>query len=124
MSQSDVEPVGSSVDAVLSYLRRLILPGSVQAYAFALVCFCGATLIEVGIQWLDEGASNVSASLRAVALVAVRGGIGPGCFVTVLGGLTAWGAFIPPAYSFELHRHGDQISLVTYGIISLFVVWI
>lgn len=29
---------------------------------------------------------------------------------------------MPPAYSFELHRHGDQISLVTYGVISLFVV--
>jgi two-component sensor histidine kinase len=124
MPQTDVEPIGSSIDAILSYLRRRISPGSVQAYAFALLCFCAATLIELGMLWLDEGAAKLIAYLPAVAFAALLGGIGPGSFVALLGGLTAWWAFMPPAYSFELHRHGDQISLVTYGVISLFVVWI
>jgi two-component sensor histidine kinase len=124
MSQSNVEPIGSNVDAVLSYLRRLILPGSVRAYAFALICFCGATLIEVGILWLDEGAGKLIAYFPAVALAALLGGIGPGSLVAALGGLTAWWTFMPPAYSFELRHHGDQISLVAYGVVSLFVVWI
>ena len=52
MLQTDVEPISSRVDAVLSYLRRRISPGSVQAYAFALICFCAATLIELGMLWL------------------------------------------------------------------------
>jgi two-component sensor histidine kinase len=124
MLQTDVEPISSSVDAVLSYLRRRISPGSVQAYAFALICFCAATLIELGMLWLDEGAAKLIAYLPAVAFAALLGGIGPGSFVALLGGLTAWWAFMPPTYSLELHRHGDQVSLVTYGVISLFVVWI
>jgi two-component sensor histidine kinase len=124
MPPSDRDLIGSRVDAVLSYLRSVISPGSVQAYVFAFVCFCAASLIELGMLWLDEGAAKLIAYLPAVAFAALLGGIGPGSFVAVLGGLTAWWAFMPPAYSFELDRHGDQIILVTYGVISLFVVWI
>ena len=122
MPQADAEPMGSRVDAVLSYLRRLISPGSAQAYAFALIFFCAATLIEVGMRWLDQDASKLIAYFPAVALAALLCGLGPGLFVALLGGLAAWWAFMPPAYSFELHRKGDVISLATYGIISLLVV--
>jgi two-component sensor histidine kinase len=118
------EHLGSRVDAALSYLRRLISPGSVQAYAFAFICFGAATLLEVGLLWLDKGAGKLIAYLPAIAFAGLLGGIGPGVMVALLGGLTAWLVFMPPSYSFELESYGDKISLVTYGVISLLVAWV
>jgi hypothetical protein len=36
------------------------------------------------------------------------GGIGPGVLVAAVGGLTAWWAFMPPAFSFSLMCFGME----------------
>jgi two-component sensor histidine kinase len=124
MHQVNQEHLGSRVDAALSYLRRLISPGSVQAYALAFTCFSAATLLEFGLLWIDKGAAKLIAFFPAIAFAALLGGIGPGVLVALLGGLTAWLVFMPPSYSFALESYGDKISLVTYGVISIFVAWV
>jgi Domain of unknown function (DUF4118)/HWE histidine kinase len=80
--------------------------------------------LEVGLLWLDKGAAKLIAYLPAIAFAALLGGIGPGVMVALLGGLTAWLAFMPPSYSLELESYGDKSSLVTYGVISLLVAWV
>ena len=110
------------VDAILAQLRRHVPPGSFQAYAFAIVCVLGATLFEIWIKSLDQNASALIAYYPAVALAALLGGIGPGALVAVLGGLTAWWGFMPPAFSFSLGRYGDKITLATFAFVSLLLV--
>ncbi len=107
---------------MLARLRRWIPPGSVQSYVFALGCALAATLAELGLHWLDETASPLIAYYPAVALTALLGGILPGLLVAVIGGLTAWWGFMPPAFSLSLARYGDKVTLVTFVFVSALLV--
>jgi hypothetical protein len=60
MGQTGLERLTAVFDAALASLRKHIPYGSVQAYAFALLCTCGATLFEVWLLWLDPKASPLS----------------------------------------------------------------
>ncbi|MBR0718963.1 sensor histidine kinase [Bradyrhizobium liaoningense] len=108
-----------SIDSVLARLRGYIPPGSLQSYAFALVCALGASLFEIWLKWFDQDASSLIAYYPAVAFTALLGGIGPAALVAVIGGMTAWWAFMPPAFSFSLERYGDKVTLVTFVFVSM-----
>jgi two-component sensor histidine kinase len=110
------------IDASLTSLRRYIAPGSVQAYAFAVVFLCGATLFEGLLLWLEPDASQLIAYYPAIALAALFGGVGPGLLVVVIGGMTAWWAFMSPALSLSLRHHGDAVTLVSFAFVSLILV--
>jgi hypothetical protein len=100
MGQTGPESVTAVFDAVLARLRRHIPHGSVQAYAFTVICTCGATLFEVWLLWLDPKASPLSGYYPAVALTALLAGIAPGALVAIAGTLIAWWGFMAPVYSF------------------------
>ena len=104
----------AAIDAVFANLRRHVPPRSVPAYAFALACVLGATLLEAWIKWLDQDASPLIAYYPAVAMAALLGGIGPGVLVAVIGGLVTWWGFMPPPFSFAVERYGDKITLVLF----------
>jgi two-component sensor histidine kinase len=112
----------SLIDVGLTKLRRYIVPGSVQAYAFAAACVCGATLFEAVLLRFEPDASRLIAYYPAIALAALYGGIGPGLLVAVSGGLTTWWAFRLPGFSFALIRHGDVVNLVTFAFVSLIMI--
>ena len=122
MRQVDTAKLTVAVDSALARLRGYIPPGSLQAYAFAAVCALGAGLFEVWLKWLDQNASPLIAYYPAVAFTALLGGIGPAALVAVIGGMTAWWAFMPPAFSLSLERHGDQINLITFAFVSMLLV--
>ncbi len=124
MGQTGPESLTAVFDAVLARLRRHIPHGSVQAYAFAVICACGATLFEVWLLWLDPKASPLSGYYPAVALTALLAGVAPGMLVAIAGTLIAWYGFMPPAYSFSLERHGDVITLITFAILSLLIIYV
>jgi len=115
--------LSARIDAGLTRLRRYIAPGSVQAYAFAVVCLCGATLFEVLLLWFEPTASQLIAYYPAIALAALFGGLGPGLLVAVIGGVTAWWAFMAPAWSLSLRHHGDAVNLVTFVFVALIMVF-
>lgn len=123
MRHADVDKLTAAVDAALARQRRRIPPGSARAYGFAVVCAVGATLFEAWLQWLDQDASPLIAYYPAVVLTALLGGIGPGVLVAIVGGLAAWWGFMPPAFSFSLTRYGDKVTVVTFGFVSLCLVW-
>lgn len=123
MGQTGLESLTAVFDAVLACLRRRIPHGSVQAYAFALACTSGATLFEVWLLWLDPKASPLSGYYPAVALTALLAGIAPGALVAVAGVLIAWWGFMAPPYSFSLERRGDVITLITFAILSLLIIY-
>jgi two-component sensor histidine kinase len=123
MGQTGLERLTAVFDAALASLRKHIPHGSVQAYAFALLCTCGATLFEVWLLWLDPKASPLSGYYPAVALTALLAGIAPGTLVAIAGVLIAWWGFMAPVYSFSLERRGDVITLITFAVLSLLIIY-
>jgi two-component sensor histidine kinase len=123
MGQTGLERLTAVFDAALASLRKHIPYGSVQAYAFALLCTCGATLFEVWLLWLDPKASPLSGYYPAVALTALLAGIAPGALVAIAGVLIAWWGFMAPVYSFSLERRGDVITLITFAVLSLLIIY-
>ena len=115
--------LSARIDAGLTSLRRHIAPGSVQAYAFAVVCLCLATLFEALLLWFEPDASQLIAYYPAIALAALYGGIGPGLLVAVIAGVTAGWAWMSPALSLALRHHGDAVTLATFAFVALIMVF-
>jgi two-component sensor histidine kinase len=107
----------------LSSLHGRILPNSIQAYAFALLCVAIATGLEFALLRLDNGISPMGSYYPAILFAALVGGIGPGVLAATLGGLIAWWAIIAPQFSFAIFQYGDKITLVTYALASMLMVW-
>lgn len=122
--QWNPEKLTTLLDATLARLRKHIPPGSAKSYAFALFCVAGASLFELWLKWLDQNASPLIAYYPAIAFTALLGGIGPAALVAVVGGMTAWWAFMPPTFSFSLERAGDKITLVVFAFVAVLLVLI
>jgi two-component sensor histidine kinase len=59
----------------------------------------------------------------AALFAAQVGGIGPGTFAAISGGIIGWWAFVDPPSAFLPLTSGARISLTTYLITSLIIVW-
>jgi two-component sensor histidine kinase len=104
--------------------RKRIPAGSAEAYVFATICVIAATLVRWIIGWFFEGvAMPFTTFFLAVLFAAQVGGIGPGMFAAVLGGIIGWWGFLDPPLAFLPLTSGDRISLITYLITSLIIVW-
>jgi two-component sensor histidine kinase len=60
---------------------------------------------------------------EGVAAQRLLAGIAPGALVAIVGVLIAWWGFMARAYSFSLDRHGDVITLITFAILSLLIIY-
>nr|WP_283815427.1 DUF4118 domain-containing protein [Bradyrhizobium jicamae] len=119
MEQGDPAKLAAAVDSALARLRASVAPGSPKSYAFAVGCAMAAGLFESWLMWLDQNSSPLIAYYPAVAFTALLGGIGPAVLVAVLGAVTAWWVFMPPAFSFALDRNGDRLTLIVFAFVSM-----
>lgn len=113
----------SRIDVALSSLHRRVLPNSLQAYAFALLCVAVATGSELALLRLDDEISPMGSYYPAVLFAALVGGVGPGVLAAALGCLVAWWAIVPPKFSFSIFSYGDEITLVVYVLASMLMIW-
>lgn len=104
-------------------LRKSILAGSAKAYIFAAFCVVAAGLIRWAIGSFFEGVVPFATFFPAVLFAALVGGLGPGTFAAVFGALIGWWAFLDHPMTFFPLTLGSQISLLTYLITSLIIVW-
>ena len=98
-------------------------PGSAAAYAFALFLVGIASLIRWGLGFVTEDVQAFTTYYPAVLFAALVGGAGVGTFAAILGGIISWWAFLPPYYSFLSLTTGQEISLLSYVLASLLIVW-
>lgn len=103
--------------------RKGIPAGSAEAYAFAAVSVAGATLVRWAVGSFFEGVVPFATFFPAALFAALVGGIGPGAFAALLGGIIGWWAFLGPPASFFPLKSGEWISLIAYLITSLAIVW-
>ena len=103
--------------------RERIPAGSVQAYALAAFFAAVAGLIRgaVGL-WVDD-VVPFATFFPAVLFAALIGGIGPGIFAALSGGIAGWWAFLDPPMVLMRSSPGEQISLVAYFLTALIIVW-
>src|SRR5262245_64799601 len=102
--------------------RNLVRAGSAEAYAFALLCVAVAAVVRWGVGLWFEGIVPFATFFPAVLLAALVGGIGPGVFATITGGIVAWWIFVIPPMAFFPLKPGQVISLIAYLITCLIIV--
>ena len=103
--------------------RKRIPAGSVEAYAFATSCAAIAAIIRWSIGIFVEGVVPFVAFFPATLFATLVGGIGPGIFAALLGGVIGWWAFLDPPTAFFPVTVAQQISLIFYFLTSLIIVW-
>jgi two-component sensor histidine kinase len=103
--------------------RKDIPAGSAQAYVFAASCVAAAALMRWAVGSFFEGVVPFATFFPAALFAALVGGIGPGTFAALLGGIIGWWAFLGPPASFFPLKSGEWISLIAYLITSLAIVW-
>jgi two-component sensor histidine kinase len=103
--------------------RKRVPAGSIQAYAFAAFCVAVAALIRWAIGSFFQGVVPFATFFPAALFAALVGGIGPGTFAVVLGGIIGWWAFLDPPMAFFPLTAGTRISLIAYLFTSLLIVW-
>lgn len=86
-------------------------------------CVVAAALIRWAIGLFVEGVVPFPTFFPAALFAALVGGIGPGTFAAILGGIIGWWAFLDPPMTFFVATIGARISLVAYLITSLLIVW-
>jgi K+-sensing histidine kinase KdpD len=70
-----------------------------------------------------DGVVPFAAFFPAALFAAFVGGIGPGIFAALLGGVIGWWAFLDPPRTFFPLTVAQQISLIFYFLTSLVIVW-
>ena len=99
-------------------------PGSWPAHAYGVLLVLTAALLRWGMAaYVPAGEIPFITFFPAVLAATFIGGLAVGCSALVLGLLVAWWAFIPPAYSIELHTSSHWVSLLMYvaaGVLIMF----
>ena len=103
--------------------RKSVPAGSAEAYAFAAFCIALAALLRWAVGSFFEGVVPFATFFPAALFAALVGGIGPGTFAALMGGIVGWWAFLGHPTSFFSLKSGEWISLVTYLVTSLVIVW-
>jgi two-component sensor histidine kinase len=106
-----------------NWLKLRVTPGSTEAYAIAVACVAIAALVRGLLGLIDNDILPLTTFFPAVLIAALAGGTQAGILATTLGGIIARWAFMPPYYSFVPLTPGQSISLVTYAVAALIIVW-
>jgi two-component sensor histidine kinase len=101
----------------LTWLERPS-PGSAGAYALATFLVVIASLIRWGLSFISEDIFLFAAFYPAILFATYIGGPGVGVFAAVLGGVIAWGAFVPHPFG-----AGVEIKLLAYLVASSLIIW-
>lgn len=109
---------------VIGIARRLIPPGSAEAYGFATICVAIASFLHWGLGlFVTEDTQHFTTFYPAVLFAALIGGAGAGIFAALSSGFLAWWAFIPPHFVFFQISSEKIESLIIYLFSSLLIVW-
>lgn len=104
--------------------HRVILPGSMQAYAFSTLCVAVAALLHWSIGHITSPDAQVFTTFYpAVLFAALVGGAGAGIYAAISSGTIAWWGFLPPHFAFFPKTPEDAVSLLIYFSASLLIVW-
>ena len=102
---------------------KRIPAGSAAAYIFAALCVVAAAFIRWTIGSFFAGVVPFATFFPAVLFAALVGGIGPGTFAAISGGVIGWWAFLDPPMALFPLTSGARISLIAYLVTSLVIVW-
>ena len=112
-----------SIQHMIASVQRGLQPGSLAAYAMAIVCVAAATLMRWGIEALGvHGLAVYSTFYPAVLLAMLAGGRRAGILATAVGGLAAYYFFMEPRYSFVTLTTADALNLSLYGGASVLMI--
>ena len=103
--------------------RWRIAPGSIKAYALAILLVVVATALRWAFGLLTTQIQAFATFYPAVLFATLAGGVGPGTLAVVLSGTICWLFFLPPFTDLLPLSVGDKINLLTFLIASGVIVW-
>lgn len=106
-----------------SILKLSVRPGSIEAYGVAVVCVATAAFIRSLLGLIDNDVLPMPTFYPAVLLASLLAGAQAGILATTLAAIVGWWAFMAPSYSFAPLTPGQSISLFTFGVAALIIVW-
>ena len=109
--------------APLRFSKLRVEPGSIEAYGVAVGCVAIAASVRALLGLVANDILPLPTFYPAVLVAALLGGLEAGILATTLGGIVSWWAFMTPHYSFVPLNPGQSISLITYGVGALLIVW-
>src|SRR5277367_2635994 len=112
-----------SGDGYLVNWHRLAAPGSSKAYLIALALVILATLLRWGLGLVSEDILPFSTFYPAVLFASFFGGLGPGIFAALVGGIIGWWVFMPPHFVFTFVSIGQEVDISIYLAAALLIVW-
>lgn len=115
--------IGSSIKPRRSLLKSVI-PNSLSAYIFALVCIGVATLIRSGFAMSSGNVLPLVSYYPAVLLSALVGGAGAGLFAIVASLVAVWSEFPGPFLSAGMPARDESVNLALYVFGALLSVWV
>jgi len=100
-----------------------LAPGSLAAFAFALVCVVMATIVRSVIGELGSDSSVFAPYYSATLVTALVGGAQAGSFATALGALAAFLFFIPSDWASHAFDREQLVSYFLFVASSLVIIW-
>ena len=104
--------------------RRGLRPGSAAAFAFAILCVAAATILRLGVDLIAPGAAAFALFYPAVLIATLVGGVSAGAVATLLGGIVAWWAFLPPRFEASPVTFSQFVTICLFIAASALIIWI
>jgi two-component sensor histidine kinase len=105
-------------------VRRGLRPGSLAAFAFAILCVAAATLLRLAVDLIAPNAAAYATYYPAILIAALVGGAAAGVFALVLSGLVAWWAFLPPRFEWSVLTSEQIVNFGLFAIAAAMIVWV
>lgn len=103
---------------------RGLRPGSPAAFAFAILCVAVATALRLAIDLIATDATAFATYYPAILIATLVGGSAAGAVATLLSGLVAWWAFLPPRFDWRIFTVGHIVSLGLFVAAALMIIWV
>jgi two-component sensor histidine kinase len=105
-------------------VRRGLQPASPAAFIFAVACVAAATVLRLAIELFATDVTAFAFYYPAVLIATLVGGSAAGILATLLSGLVAWWAFLPPRFTWAPLAIEQTVSICLFVAAAALIIWI
>jgi two-component sensor histidine kinase len=113
--------------SVLGWWREVwhsgLAPGSLAAFAFAVLCVAIATIVRSALGEVSSASAVFAPYYSATLVAALVGGAQAGSFAAALGAFAAFWFFVPPDWASHAFDREQLVSYFLFAASSVVIIW-